>query len=108
MEFLNFYLWLLTILVLGFALIFNICGCGFALLNSFRSPSQPIFSVFGLYIWNGCALACEFLVLLLWGLAFEIHLRKNASISDTLSGILKLSYLNQLSPLRAKHHSLKH
>ncbi|CAG7730385.1 unnamed protein product [Allacma fusca] len=87
--FLNFALWLLTLLFLVGGILFSAISGILALVNTYRAPSQPILSVYGLYIWNGLSAGCTLMVMIFWGVAFGIGLKDHAAISDTLSNGLK-------------------
>ena len=51
--FMNFVLYLFTILFLALTILFSALGGGLALYNTYRTPVSPILSIFGLYLWNG-------------------------------------------------------
>jgi len=83
----NFALYLVVLIFLGLAIFFAALGGGLALYNTYRTPVSPILSVFGLYIWNGISAACTLLAMIVWIVQFSVNLRKNAAVSDTLTGL---------------------
>jgi len=82
----NFAFYLLTIMCIGLGMIFDIVAGILALYNTYRTPIQPVLSVLGLYIWNGISAAFVLLGMIMWGVEFATRLRKDAAISNTLSG----------------------
>jgi hypothetical protein len=83
--FLNFALWLMTLIFLFGGILFSVVAGTLALYNTYRAPSQTILSVDGIYIWNGLSAVCSLMVMILWGVAFSIGLKKNSAVSQTLS-----------------------
>lgn len=43
-----------------------------------------LFSILGLYIWNGIAIGATVLTLMIWGILYGISLSINIAIPDTL------------------------
>ncbi|CAL8126085.1 unnamed protein product [Orchesella dallaii] len=84
--FINFGLYLATIAFIALGMIFAIVAGVLALYNTYRTPIQPVLSVSGLYVWNGIAAASVLLAMIMWIIQLTTCLRKNAAISDTLSG----------------------
>lgn len=84
-------LWLCVVLFLVVGIVFTTTAAAFALLNLNFSPVEPIFNIFGLYIWNGAAATCALLALSLWGGLFDNYLRYNVAITDTLRKELTFS-----------------
>ncbi|ODN00715.1 Clarin-3 [Orchesella cincta] len=84
--FINFGLYLATIAFIALGMIFAIVAGVLALYNTYRTPIQPVLSVSGLYVWNGIAAASILLAMIMWIIQLSARLRKNAAISDTLSG----------------------
>jgi len=78
-------LWLTTIIFLSVTAAFSIFSALMALVNIVYNPIQPIFSVFGLYIWNGIASGTTLITLILWGALFGSSLSRNIAITDTLA-----------------------
>jgi len=78
-------LWLTTIIFLSVTAAFSIFSALMALLNIVYNPIQPIFSVFGLYIWNGIASGTTLITLILWGVLYGTSLSRNIAITDTLN-----------------------
>lgn len=44
-----------------------------------------MFSVLGLYIWNGITSGAAILTLIIWGILFAVSITENIAITDTLS-----------------------
>ncbi|XP_055585041.1 uncharacterized protein LOC129737899 [Uranotaenia lowii] len=84
-EFINAGLWLATVIFLGIATAFSGTSASFSIINVLFNPVEPIFSVFGLYIWNGIAIGATLLTMILWGALFEDSITTNISITDTLT-----------------------
>ncbi|KAJ6640177.1 hypothetical protein Bhyg_12926 [Pseudolycoriella hygida] len=78
-------LWLTTIIFLSTTAGFSLLSAVMALVNVAFNPIEPIFSVFGLYIWNGIASGCTLLTMILWGALFGSSLSQNIAITDTLA-----------------------
>lgn len=52
-TFINFGLYVTTIMFLMLGMIFAIISGALALYNTYRTPYQQVLSVMGLYVWNG-------------------------------------------------------
>uniref|UniRef100_A0A1L8D7D5 Uncharacterized protein n=1 Tax=Nyssomyia neivai TaxID=330878 RepID=A0A1L8D7D5_9DIPT len=64
-QFINAGLWLTTILFLGTTIILTFLCTVQSLANILSNPVWSIFSVYGLYIWNGMAIGFTVLTLIL-------------------------------------------
>lgn len=84
-EFINAGLWLSTVIFLGIATAFAGASASFSIINVLFNPVEPVFSVFGLYIWNGIVIGATVLVMILWGALFGSSLSDNIGITDTLT-----------------------
>lgn len=84
-EFINAGLWLTTVIFLGVACAFAGASASFSIINVLFNPVEPIFSVFGLYIWNGVVIGAVLLTMILWGALFGSTLSDNIGITDTLT-----------------------
>lgn len=84
-EFINAGLWLTTVIFLGLATAFAGASASFSIINVLFNPVEPVFSVFGLYIWNGIVIGATVLVMILWGALFGSYLSENIGITDTLT-----------------------
>lgn len=76
--------WVAAVSFMSLGCTFALVSSGFAALNIFHSPVEPIWGVLGLYIWNGVAAACAALVLIVWGALFGVRLSSNVAVTDTL------------------------
>lgn len=83
-EFLSAGLWLTTVIFLGFSIAFALLSCFFSMLNVWFHPAHRIFSVFGLYIWNGIAAVCCTFTMIFWISIYFIFIATNIAITDTL------------------------
>lgn len=84
-EFINAGLWLTTVIFLGIATAFAGASASFSIINVLFNPVEPVFSVFGLYIWNGIVIGATVLVMIMWGALFGSYLSENIGITDTLT-----------------------
>lgn len=84
-EFINAGLWLTTVIFLGVATAFAGASASFSIINVLFNPVEPVFSVFGLYIWNGIVIGATVLVLIMWGALYGSSLSDNVGITDTLT-----------------------
>lgn len=84
-EFINAGLWLTAVIFLGIATAFAGASASFSIINVLFNPVEPVFSVFGLYIWNGIVSCATLLVMILWGALFGTYLSINVGITDTLT-----------------------
>jgi len=78
-------LWLATVIFLATTAAFSSLSALMALVNVAFNPIEPIFSVFGLYIWNGIASGSTLITMILWGALFGTSLSQNVAITDTLA-----------------------
>jgi len=83
-EFLSAGLWLTTVIFLILAIVFASISGLFSLINIWWHPVNFLFSVFGLYIWNGIAVALCSLTMIFWGSLYLIFIANNIGITDTL------------------------
>jgi len=65
-------------------LLFTFVNIIFTVLNIAHNPVSAIVGIDGLVAWNMIAGLMYFLVLVMWGAEYNIKLRKNLCISDTL------------------------
>lgn len=84
-DFINAGLWLTTVIFLGIATAFAGASASFAIINVLFNPVEPVFSVFGLYIWNGIVIGATVLTMIMWGALYGSHLSENIAITDTLT-----------------------
>jgi len=73
-----------TCVFLVVGLFFTFINIIFMVLNIARTPVSSISGIDGLVAWNLIAGLMYFFVLVLWGAEFNIKLKKNLGISDTL------------------------
>ncbi|XP_050100271.1 uncharacterized protein LOC126580955 [Anopheles aquasalis] len=97
-EFINTGLWVSTVVFTGIAAGFAGFSVSFSIINVLWNPVEPIFSVFGLYIWHGITVAASGLAMILWGSLFESTLKKNIAITDTLTTQIPYSSSGLASP----------
>lgn len=69
-------------LVLG--ILFTFINIIFTAVNITHNPVSSIVGIDGLVIWNSAAAISYFLVMVLWGAEYNMKLKKNLCISDTL------------------------
>lgn len=84
-NFINTGLWVSTVVFIGIAISFAAISASFSIINVLFNPIEPVFSVFGLYIWNGVALGSTALCMIMWGALFASTLTENIAITDTLT-----------------------
>ncbi|XP_052867317.1 uncharacterized protein LOC128273405 isoform X2 [Anopheles cruzii] len=84
-SFINTGFWISTVVFVGIAIGFAGTAASFSIINVLFNPVEPIFSVFGLYIWNGAAIGASALSLILWGSLFASTLTENIAVTDTLT-----------------------
>uniref|UniRef100_A0A182UX00 Uncharacterized protein n=1 Tax=Anopheles merus TaxID=30066 RepID=A0A182UX00_ANOME len=84
-SFINTGLWVSTVVFIGIAISFAAISASFSIINVLFNPIEPVFSVFGLYIWNGVALGSTALCMIMWGALFASTLTDNIAITDTLT-----------------------
>lgn len=65
-------------------ILFTFVNIIFTAVNITHNPVSSIVGIDGLVLWNFIAAVSYFLVLVLWGAEYNIKLRKNLCISDTL------------------------
>lgn len=85
-EFLSAGLWLTTVIFLSLTIAFATLSGIFSLINIWWNPVNFLFSVFGLYIWNGITIGLCSLTMIFWGSLYLIFIAKNIGITDTLRG----------------------
>lgn len=83
--FINAGLWLTTVIFLGIATAFAGLSASFSIINVLFNPVEPIFSVFGLYIWNGIVMGATVITMIIWGALFASSITYNIAITDTLT-----------------------
>lgn len=84
-SFINAGLWLTTVLFLAVATAFAGASASFSIINVLFNPVEPIFSVFGLYIWNGIVIGANVLTMIMWGALYGSSVSNNIAITDTLT-----------------------
>lgn len=84
-NFINSGLWVSTVVFLGIAIAFASASAAFSIINVLFNPVEPIFSVFGLFIWNGIVIASTALTMIMWGALFGSTLIDNIAVTDTLT-----------------------
>uniref|UniRef100_A0A182PST1 Uncharacterized protein n=1 Tax=Anopheles epiroticus TaxID=199890 RepID=A0A182PST1_9DIPT len=84
-NFINTGLWVSTVVFIGIATSFSAVSASFSIINVLFNPVEPVFSVFGLYIWNGAAIGATALCMIMWGALFASTLTYNIAITDTLT-----------------------
>lgn len=77
-------LWLVTVLFFSTAQLFSLVAMTCALINIKWHPIEPIFNVYGLYIWNTVVIVCLSGTLIFWYALYNNHLIYNVAITDTL------------------------
>merc|ERR1712179_125001 len=73
-----------TIVFLMIGLLFTFINIIFTVINIANNPVSAIVGIDGLVAWNMIAGVMYFLVLVLWGAEYNIKIRRNLCISDTL------------------------
>ncbi|XP_058454159.1 uncharacterized protein LOC131432079 [Malaya genurostris] len=84
-DFINAGMWLTTVIFLGTATAFAGAASSFSIINVLFNPIEPVFSMFGLYIWNGIVIGASLMSMIIWGILFGSQLSENISITDTLT-----------------------
>jgi len=72
----------IAFLIIG--LLFTFINIIFTVINIANNPVSSIVGIDGLVLWNFIAGLMYLLVIILWGAEFNIKLRKNINLSDTL------------------------
>ncbi|XP_053681845.1 uncharacterized protein LOC128732588 [Sabethes cyaneus] len=90
-EFINAGLWVTTVIFLALATAFSGGSASFSIINVLFNPVEPIFGVFGLYIWNGIVIGATLITMILWGALFGTQLSNNIGITDTLTPVAPYS-----------------
>jgi len=72
------------IIMLIIGLLFTFINIIFTVLNIAHNPVSSIMGIDGLVIWNFIAGLMYLLVMILWGTEYNLKIRKNLGISDTL------------------------
>lgn len=83
-QFLNLGLYFTTVMFLSLTLLFSFLSAFFSILNAVFNPILPLFSTFGLYIWNGAASSFCLLAMVIYGGLYGAHITENIAITDTL------------------------
>lgn len=98
-DFMNFAVWVLTILCLALSMVFGVTTCIFSAINSALTPIEEITGITGIYLWNGLACLFNLLTVLLYiGQYCNYFVHILESLQDTLS-INNAVDLNQPSSL---------
>ncbi|XP_053659646.1 uncharacterized protein LOC128708691 [Anopheles marshallii] len=84
-NFINTGLWVSTVVFIGIATSFAAVSASFSIINVLFNPVEPVFNVFGLFIWNGVAIGATALCMIMWGALFAGTLIDNIAITDTLT-----------------------
>uniref|UniRef100_A0A1A9WY27 Uncharacterized protein n=1 Tax=Glossina brevipalpis TaxID=37001 RepID=A0A1A9WY27_9MUSC len=77
-------LWLITVHCFSISQLFSLVSMICALINIKWHPIEPIFNVYGLYIWNSIVVVCLFGTLVFWYALYNNHLIYNVAVTDTL------------------------
>jgi len=72
------------IIMLIIGLLFTFINIIFTVLNIAHNPVSSIMGIDGLVIWNFIAGLMYLLVMILWGTEYNLKIKKNLGISDTL------------------------
>lgn len=83
-AFIDFRLWLATIIFLSLAILFGVVGAGFALLNALTTPIECITGVRGLYVWNTIAAVFNLICIIMWVLLYYTKFKDNVMSSQEL------------------------
>lgn len=86
-EFLSAGLWLTTVIFLSLTIAFAFVSVVFSMVNIWWHPVSFLFSVFGLYIWNGIAIALCALTMIFWSSLYLMFIANNIGITETLRNI---------------------
>jgi len=73
-----------TMVFLMIGLLFTFINIIFTVINIANNPVSAIVGIDGLVAWNMIAGVMYFLVLVLWGAEYNIKIRRNLCISETL------------------------
>jgi len=73
-----------TLVFLFIGLLFTFTNIIFTLVNIVSNPVSAIVGIDGLVAWNIIAGLMYFLVVVIWGAEYNIKLRRNLCVSDTL------------------------
>ncbi|KAG5864077.1 hypothetical protein JTB14_005899 [Gonioctena quinquepunctata] len=85
-KFINCGVWVSTILFLVVSLVFGLLASALSMYNIVSSPVQVYLSLLGIYVYNGIAMGCSILAMVLWGVMFIITTYHDIAIYHTLVG----------------------
>lgn len=85
-QFVNAGAWLSTILILALLTIAVILTIALSILNSFKSPAEPLLNIEGIYAMTGFVIGLDVVALLVYGCHYLFVSRYNVAIRDTIVG----------------------
>nr|XP_045606892.1 uncharacterized protein LOC123763666 [Procambarus clarkii]XP_045606893.1 uncharacterized protein LOC123763666 [Procambarus clarkii]XP_045606894.1 uncharacterized protein LOC123763666 [Procambarus clarkii]XP_045606895.1 uncharacterized protein LOC123763666 [Procambarus clarkii]XP_045606897.1 uncharacterized protein LOC123763666 [Procambarus clarkii]XP_045606898.1 uncharacterized protein LOC123763666 [Procambarus clarkii]XP_045606899.1 uncharacterized protein LOC123763666 [Procambarus clarki len=86
LEFMDYGLWMGTIVCLSLGMLFAVVGALFAVINTATTPVEAITGVPGLYLWNALAALFNIICVILWAVQFHQHLSGNVLLYDAQDG----------------------
>lgn len=105
-KFINLGSWFCTILFLVLSAVVGLVATLIAIWNFAANPIEIYFSIFGLYIYNGVALALNVIYIIIFGAHYAQTIRDNLAIQYTIVGaadsygtVLGWSYWISLVPM---------
>lgn len=84
--FMNYGLWVGTIVCLSLGMVFAVVGALFAVINTATTPVEAITGVPGLYLWNGLAALFNLICVILWAVQYHKYLTHNVLLYDAVDG----------------------
>ncbi|XP_023029139.2 uncharacterized protein [Leptinotarsa decemlineata] len=87
-KFINCGVWVSTIFFLVLSLFFGLISSAMSMYNVVTNPVQVFLSITGLYIYNGIAMGCCLMAMVLWGIMHIIITYHNIAIRPTLLGMM--------------------
>jgi len=83
-EFMNYHLWVSTIVFISFAILCQVVAVAACLLNVIRVPVETWLGPSGIYLANGGAAFWNFVTLCVWGDLFNRNLYYALAIAETI------------------------
>lgn len=81
-NFIDFKLWVATIVTLSLAILFGVIGGGFSILNVVSNPIEWITGIGGLYVWNTVAGVFNLTCVILWVVLFYTKFKDNVMTKE--------------------------
>lgn len=87
-KFIDYGIWVCTIIFLSLALVFGSVSCGLAIYNTVSNPIEIYLSIYSLYVYNAIAMCSSVMALTLWGVGHLFTTYHDVAVFYTLVGIM--------------------